>query len=230
MLFKLNLLYKKIEEDVIQKIIFDRDFILNDFDTTQYKNVFQEFFPNLSNEEILKLLLLIKLVSNKSVEDLHKVEIVSSGTSIFDLPIRETVAVIRELLLDATNHIFLSGYAISSYFDNFESILKNKANQGVEIEIYIESNNSKNIKNVLKYLNVENMKVYKYKSPHIHSALHAKTIVVDYKKAFITSANLSYSGMINNIEIGALIEGRQVENIIKIFKNLNKQGLFELIN
>jgi phosphatidylserine/phosphatidylglycerophosphate/cardiolipin synthase-like enzyme len=229
LLFKLNVLYQKLEEDILPSISSPKDFEL-DSNIMRYKQIFHELFPNLSIDEIRKLLLFLKLVSDRSKENLHRVEIVSSGIPNMNLPVRETIGVIRQLLFEASHYIFMTGYAISSYFHQLVDLLRYKGTQGVTIEIFIENNHNENSKHLLDHLNIENLKVYKYNNPSRHSALHAKTIVVDYQAAFITSANLSYNGMINNIEIGALIEGKQVENIIKIFEELKNQGFFESIN
>ena len=42
------------------------------------------------------------------------------------------------------------------------------------------------------------------------AALHAKVISVDQKKTLITSANLSYHGQQGNIELGTLIESKNI--------------------
>ncbi|WP_027725894.1 phospholipase D-like domain-containing protein [Tuberibacillus calidus] len=227
LLFKLNVLYQKLQEDILPNISSSKDCEL-DSNILRYKRIFHELFPNLSIDEIRKLLLLLKLVSDRSKENLHRVEIVSSGMSNMNLPVRETIGVIKQLLFEASHYIFMTGYAISSYFHHLADLLRYKGAQGVTIEIFIENNHNENLKHLLDHLNIENLKVYKYNNPSRHSALHAKTIVVDYRVAFITSANLSYNGMINNIEIGALIEGKQVENIIKIFEELKNRGFLKL--
>ena len=77
LLFKLNVLYQKLEEDILPSISSSKDFEL-DYNIMRYKNIFHELFPNLSIDEIRKLLLLLKLVSDRSKENLHRVEIVSS--------------------------------------------------------------------------------------------------------------------------------------------------------
>ncbi|MBB3907324.1 phospholipase D-like domain-containing protein [Anoxybacteroides rupiense] len=228
-LFKLNVLYQKLEGDILPNINSSKDLDLYSH-LIQAERIFQELFPNLSVDEVRNLLLLLKIISNRSKEGLHRVEIVSSGIPNTNIPIRETVGVIRQLLFEASQYIGMTGYAISPYFHQLSDLLEHKGRQGVTLEIFIENNHNENLKYFLEHLNIENLKVYKYNNTSRHSALHAKTIVVDYRVALITSANLSYNGMINNIEIGALIEGKQVENIVKIFEELKTRGLFESIN
>lgn len=227
LLFKLNILYHKLEDEGILSDF--KGFTDKEMDTwiLRYKNMFQELFPNLTNYELINLLLLLKMVHKKSNENVHKVEIVASGLSNINMPIRETLGVIRQLLHGASEYILMTGYAISPYFHQLADLLNKKAEKGILIEIFIENSHNKN-ENLFDHVNRENFKVYTYKNKSSYSALHAKTIVVDNYYALITSANLSYSGMMNNVEIGAFIEGRDVKKIVDIFKKMKSQGLFEL--
>ena len=53
------------------------------------------------------------------------------------------------------------------------------------------------------------------------AALHAKVISVDQEKTLITSANLSYHGQQGNIELGTLIESKDIaKQIDDIFNKL----------
>ena len=228
-LLKLNLLYQMLEEELLP--IFKEPFEINSLSlNTSSMKFFQDLFPNLSIDELRKILYLFKLIMEKSQENLHKVEIVSSGIEDKNLHVRETIGVIRQLFFEASHHILITGYAISSYFQQLADLLIEKGKEGINIEIYIENNQNSNLRNLECYLNEKNIKIYKFNNPSNKSSLHAKTIVVDYQKALITSANMSYNGMINNIEIGALIEGKQVKKIIQIIEKMKKDSLFELIN
>ena len=53
------------------------------------------------------------------------------------------------------------------------------------------------------------------------AALHAKVISFDQQQTLITSANLSYHGQQGNIELGTLIESKQIaKQIDDIFTKL----------
>ena len=53
------------------------------------------------------------------------------------------------------------------------------------------------------------------------AALHAKVISVDQRQTLITSANLSYHGQQGNIELGTLIESKQIaKQIDDVFTKL----------
>ena len=55
------------------------------------------------------------------------------------------------------------------------------------------------------------LKIYNYhQDDDKMAALHAKVISVDQQQTLITSANLSYHGQQGNIELGTLIESKQI--------------------
>ena len=62
------------------------------------------------------------------------------------------------------------------------------------------------------------------------AALHAKVIVVDGCKTFISSANLFYHGMEGNIEMGVLINSdKKARNVEELLNQLKYQKVFKLI-
>ena len=73
------------------------------------------------------------------------------------------------------------------------------------------------------------LKVYNYyQEGDKMSALHAKVISVDQKQTLITSANLSYHGQQGNIELGTLIESRQIARQIEdVFTKLVFSKVFD---
>ena len=64
------------------------------------------------------------------------------------------------------------------------------------------------------------------------AALHAKVISIDQRQSLITSANLSYHGQQGNIELGTLIESKQIaKQIDDIFTKLIFLKVFsEVVN
>jgi len=67
--------------------------------------------------------------------------------------------------------------------------------------------------------NFQNIKVY------LNTTLHAKVYIADNKLAFITSANLTVSGLANNVECGVLINDKDnIEALIDYFKSAISQS------
>lgn len=66
------------------------------------------------------------------------------------------------------------------------------------------------------------LKIYNYhQEDDKMAALHAKVISIDQQETLITSANLSYHGQQGNIELGTLIESKQVaKQIDDVFTKL----------
>jgi phosphatidylserine/phosphatidylglycerophosphate/cardiolipin synthase-like enzyme len=52
----------------------------------------------------------------------------------------------------------------------------------------------------------------------------SKSNLVYNQKAFVSSANLSYNGIVNNLEIGSLITGKKVTALNQIFNEMYSQG------
>ncbi|MEH7309269.1 phospholipase D-like domain-containing protein [Neobacillus drentensis] len=179
-------------------------------------------FPSLSKEELGNLLVLIKLLNTKYRQD--KVDIV--GTLPITVPsIRKTVGVVRQLLNEAKSHILITGYAITEYFTDIFDLVLAKNSNGVQVDLYVDDN-----QRVTQFLNqIKNkdhqLNIYTYQGKDF-SALHAKVLTIDYQKAFVSSANLSYNGIVNNLELGTLITGKKVTALTQIFEELNTQGYF----
>ena len=73
------------------------------------------------------------------------------------------------------------------------------------------------------------MSIYDYnKGDDKMAALHAKIVVVDGRKTFISSSNLSYHGLEGNVEMGVVIDSvRKASNVEELFKQLRTQKVFK---
>ena len=72
------------------------------------------------------------------------------------------------------------------------------------------------------------LKVYNFRQEDDKmAALHAKVISVDQQQTLITSANLSYHGQQGNIELGTLIDSKQIAKQIEdVFTKLTFSKVF----
>lgn len=180
-------------------------------------------FPSLSKDELANLLVFIKLLNTKYSQE--KVDLV--GTLPISLSnIRRTVGVVRQLLNEAQSHILITGYAISEYFNDIFNLVISQNNKGLKVDLYVDDN-----KHVSQFLNqikdkAHSINIYTYQGNE-YSSLHAKVIVVDYQKAFVSSANLSYNGIVNNLELGTLITGKKASALSQIFDELYSKGYFK---
>jgi phosphatidylserine/phosphatidylglycerophosphate/cardiolipin synthase-like enzyme len=187
----------------------------------------KEKFPALNDEEILELIQLAINLYNYKV--LEKVELVITAPNSFKLKALKTSIVIQELINNARKSITLSGYSISDYFSDLLDVLVEKSRKGVFVNLYVNDFKSKKTQlNKLEIYKGRYMNIFDYnKGEDKMAALHAKIIVVDGYKTFISSSNLSYHGLEGNIEMGVIINSvKKASNVEELFKQLRTQKVF----
>lgn len=182
-------------------------------------------FPSISPEELDRMLVLIKLLTDRYNQ--NKIDIV--GTLPIPISnVRRTVGVVRQLLNESKSHILLTGYAISEYFNDIFELVLAKSSQGIKVDLFVDNN--QRVAGFLRQLEEKNhsINIYTYQGKDTYSSLHAKVLIVDYQKAFVSSSNLSYNGIMNNLELGTLITGKKVITLKQIFDELLIEGYFKV--
>ncbi len=186
-------------------------------------------FPNCSSEEIYKI---IKIACDMySYKKGEKSELILTAPNSFKLKVRKTRTAINELISSAQKSIILTGYSISDYFTEMLDVILDKSKNGIYVSLYINDVEKHKVQldKLLLYAG-KYIKIYNYNKNNDDkmAALHAKLIIVDDHKSFISSANLSYHGMEGNIEMGILLESeKKAKDIEEIFKVLRVQKVFE---
>lgn len=201
------------------------------FDPQVFKQSFRsikEKFPALTDEETFDLIQMAISLYNYRVTE--KVELVITAPNSFKLKALKTSVVIKELINGAQKSITLTGYSISDYFCDLLDVLVEKSRKGIYINLYVNDFNSK--KEQLDKLEIYKgryMSIYDYnKGDDKMAALHAKIVVVDGRKTFISSSNLSYHGLEGNVEMGVVIDSvRKASNVEELFKQLRTQKVFK---
>lgn len=210
--------YEMVELELYSSIVQGRNnYLSKDFP------LLLTLFPSLTNEEVGNLLILLKLFSAKYSQE--KIDLV--GTLPIAIPnVRKTIGVVRQLINEAKTHILITGYAISEYFNDIFDLVLARSEQGIQVDLYVDNNEQ--VSQFLKQFKGRNHKVniYNYSGKGF-SSLHAKLLVIDFQKAFVSSSNLSYNGIINNLEIGTLITGKKALSLTRIFDELYTQGYFK---
>lgn len=213
-----------IAETIVKE--FEKEHLINSGDG--FKNPYIELkkrFPNCSDKEIINIIqLACEMYCYKNEE---KCELVATVPNNFKVKMRKTKTVITELILNAQRSITLTGYSISDYFSEMIDVIVNKSKQGIYINLYVNDvdKHRNQIDKLLLYAG-KYIKIYNYNRQNDDkmAALHAKIIVVDGNKSFISSANLSYHGIQGNIEMGVLLESemkaKHIEEILKTLKSL----------
>ncbi|UOQ44063.1 phospholipase D-like domain-containing protein [Halobacillus salinarum] len=224
-LTKLLVLYEEIN-DYIDTI--EEDYVVlseNNNKDLHLLNHIRKLFPALSPLEVSSLLFLIKMGRENHKNSENKVEIVGTYPSDLDVNLRQTVSVVRQLILEAEKSILITGYSISEFINEIIELLINRSRQGVKVQFFIDKGiNARAFFN--RDINSTNFKIYQYRRNENFSSLHAKVIMADNKRAFVSSSNLSYNGIVNNIEIGTLISGEKVNSIAELFEKLLLKDMF----
>ncbi|TCX53595.1 phospholipase D-like domain-containing protein [Dehalobacter sp. 14DCB1] len=201
------------------------------FDLQVFKQSFRsikEKFPVLTDEETFDLIQMAISLYNYRVTE--KVELVITAPNSFKLKALKTSVVIKELINGAQKSITLTGYSISDYFCDLLDVLVEKSRKGIYINLYVNDFNSKKEQlDKLEMYKGRYMSIYDYnKGDDKMAALHAKIVVVDGQKTFISSSNLSYHGLEGNVEMGVVIDSvRKASNVEELFKQLRTQKVFK---
>lgn len=150
--------------------------------------------------------------------DADKVSLVVTAPPLFSINARTTMNVVQSLIGNAERNILITGYSLSSYFLEMVDTIIQKSQRGVFVKFFVNDiDKQQEFEKVLRYKG-RFLKVYDYRQEDDKmSALHAKVISVDQKQTLITSANLSYHGQQGNIELGTLIESKQIAKQIEDF-------------
>ena len=220
-----------LKTDIIADEIMDI-LSVSEEDITEIKEKLKRDFPLLKEEYLEDLAMIISRLYQKNKRE--SVEIVSTTPVSFRTQNRKTYPVLKEMITSAQKNITLTGYSISDHFDDLLDLIFLKSKQGITVELFL--NNYNETKHIFKDMNISNksfFKVYSYSGidGDEMASLHAKTIIIDEHNVFISSANLSYHGMVSNIEIGVTIDSKtKALQVLDIFKELKRTKKFTQVN
>lgn len=202
----------------------------SNFDVQVFKKSYlsiKDKFPSLTEEEIYNVIQMAVSLYNYKVQE--SVELVITAPNSFKLKALKTSIVVHELINNAQKSITLTGYSISDYFAELLEELLDKSRKGVYVNLYVNDFAGKQEQlDKLEVYKGRFLNIYDYnKGTDKMAALHAKIIVVDGHKTFISSSNLSYHGLEGNIEMGVLINStKKACNVEELFKQLRTQKVF----
>lgn len=183
-------------------------------------------FPELTNLECAELISLLESAMTSGNSD--KVSLVVTAPPSFSVNARTTMNVVQSMINGAERNILITGYSLSSYFSELVDTIIQKSQRGVFVKFFVNDiDKQSDFDKVLRYKG-RFLKVYNYHQDEDKmAALHAKVISVDQSKTLITSANLSYHGQQGNIELGTLIESKQIAKQIEdVFTKLTFSKVF----
>ncbi|MFH0725774.1 MAG: DISARM system phospholipase D-like protein DrmC [Pseudomonadota bacterium] len=150
-------------------------------------------------------------------ENRGAVELVWTGPSTGQVPVRHTEQVLCEVIDSAKRRLFLVSF-VAYEVDSIIRALRAAIGRRVQIDVLLESSTAhggkvshdsvRAIKNILPSIDIYVWTSGK-KAGHgqLSGAVHAKCAVADGDLAFITSANLTAAAMERNMELGVLVKG-----------------------
>lgn len=218
---RLYVLAEELNSYIRNEDIYGEDAIIKELKKT---------FPNLDINDLNNIIALFKLQNKTFEKEVISAELVATVPAlIHNKKTRRTIGVLREYIHASKHTILITGYTISEFVKDLIQLLNKKASEGVIIKFFLDKHvDEKFIKSIVK-IN-KNFKIYKLVNSKVYSNLHAKIAVFDNKHALISSSNLSYNGIINNIEIGSILHGEGVRELETLFEVMLERKFFKELN
>lgn len=178
-------------------------------------------------------------------------DLVLSGPTIAGIPTRDTAAIFNELLYQAQKQVLIVGYAFYAGRVLFEPLAQRMIAQP-ELEIIIclnlhrpnhDNDDTETIRRrfvtdfYAQHWPWEQKPIMYYDARALadHSreraSLHAKCVIVDQKRALITSANFTEAAQSRNIEAGVIINhDLTVQRLAAYFEGLIQSNILSRLN
>ena len=147
-------------------------------------------------------------------------ELVWTGPSTGQVPVRHTEQVLCEVIEAAKRRLFLVSF-VAYEVDSIIRALHGAIGRQVQIDVLLESSDKhggrvtydsvKAMKSILPSIDVYVWSSNRKSLPgQLSGAVHAKCAIADGELAFITSANLTSAAMERNMELGVLVKGGEL--------------------
>lgn len=177
-------------------------------------------YPCLSQKQAEEIYQLVTVASAE--EKAVTASLVTTVPPSFSVRAKSTKNTVEGMIRGAKRSVLITGYSLSGYFADLVDVLIEKSQKGVYVKFFV--NNIENQKGLDKLCRYKGRFLHIYNfagSNDSMAALHAKVISVDEQQTLITSANLSYHGQEGNIELGTLVDSREIaKQVDYIFTNL----------
>lgn len=149
------------------------------------------------------------------------VELVWTGPTTRFVPMRRTEQVLLDLITGARSELFLVSF-VAYDVQGVVTAMNEAANRSVRLRVLLEASTSHggslNVDPAATMrASVPAADIYTWRAkpePFMDGKVHAKVAVIDRKRAFVTSANLTGHALGRNMEAGVLIHGGQVPRLL----------------
>ena len=177
-------------------------------------------YPCLSQKQAEEIYQLVTVASAE--EKAVTASLVTTVPPSFSVRAKSTKNTVEGMIRGAKRSVLITGYSLSGYFADLVDVLIEKSQKGVYVKFFVNKiENQKGLDKLCRYKG-RFLHIYNFAgSNDSMAALHAKVISVDEQQTLITSANLSYHGQEGNIELGTLVDSREIaKQVDYIFTHL----------
>ena len=137
------------------------------------------------------------VIGAMNISEMDKVSLVVTAPPSFSINARTTMNVVQSMINGAERNILITGYSLTPYFLDLVDTIILKSQRGVFVKFFVNDID----------MQPGFDKILRYKGRFLK--------IYNYHQTLITSANLSYHGQQGNIELGTLIESKQIAKQIE---------------
>ena len=153
----------------------------------------------------------------------QRLELVWTGPERDSTATRDTAVVVRELFQSAQSDVLVAGYALYNARPIFAPLAERmNANPSLRVRLIVNitredgSNVDQSLREFWRRLKTHHWPVGRLPTiyydprafdvkPECRAVMHAKCVLVDGRRSFLTSANLTEAAQVRNIELGVVI-------------------------
>jgi phosphatidylserine/phosphatidylglycerophosphate/cardiolipin synthase-like enzyme len=190
--------------------------------------------PGLSSHDVVLALKVLAHAELGEHEPTERVEIVCTAPFNLQVPVRATFATTLDMVQHARETITLVGYVFT---EGVRELIKQLAQARSEHGVIVTLIGNQMVTHlpVLRSLWPQPVPVPRIFSREANptdpmSALHAKLLVCDRSTALVTSANFTYHGLHENVEIGVKVHSKSVARVAEFLDALVTSGEVKLID
>jgi phosphatidylserine/phosphatidylglycerophosphate/cardiolipin synthase-like enzyme len=166
-------------------------------------------------------------IAERRYRPVPRVDLVWTGPEALVSTARDTLVVVRQLFENARKSVLIGGYAFDHGRDIFAPLHVAMTERGVETTIFL--NDAEGFLKENWPFGEPFPSIFcdpRTAEPESRFSLHAKCIVVDERRALVTSANFTDRGQTRNIEMGVLVDDPSLATrLVHQWRGLIESGL-----
>lgn len=202
--------------------------IQKEFGFLPFSRTLIDWLDSNSTVTLYEIQIIIRTIRLSKIEQKSsEMQLVWSGPLPAGIPIRDTEQVIIDLIENATQSLFISSFAVYKAKKVLQK-LSDAIERGINVSLLLETPESSHFKIKIDPLKILPKTILDHATILIWpfqkrirngedngGSLHAKFVIQDDSRLFISSANLTESAFERNIELGVLISDEKLISDLK---------------